>query len=157
MNTELIQGAFIELVKPTAQYYELSPHLPGYEYDALAAPGVTFDHTPIDRPPTTLKAGDIVRETGQFTVGIVVELGQGTATVNEYAEIIADVINVAAYNEGSRLTASNTEISDWWEFYFSGVDCKIRLTKPVDIRPGYKDGAHWRVPVVASYEAETII
>lgn len=155
MNTDLIQGAFIELIKPTAQYYDLTPHLPGYDYDQVTVPGVIFDHTPIDRPPTTLKAGDIIRETGQFTVGVVVARGTGTEAVGEYASIIADVIATAAYDRGAKLTSANTLISDWWDYYFSEVDTEIQLTKPVDIRPGYKDGAHWRVPVVASYEAKS--
>ncbi len=138
MNPELVQDALIDAVKTTAQARSLTPHLPGYEYEAITAPGVIIDFTPIDRPGEYL-SGVTKYETGQFTVGVVVTQGQGTSAAYGHANALASALNTAAYDQGATIS-------------FSGGT--IRLTKPVDIRPGYIDGAHWRVPVVASYEAK---
>lgn len=153
MNPQLIQNALVELIKPTAEYYSLTPHLPGYEYERVTTPGIIIDFTPIDRPNVTLKGGEITREEGQFTVAVVVEQGQGTSTAYARAHNIATALNEAAYNGGAKLNADNDLVAEWWDFFFAGVDVNIQLSKPADVRPGYPDGSNWRVPVVASYIA----
>lgn len=139
MNPDLIQQALIDAIKTTAQSRGLTPHLPGYEYEAVTTPGIVIDFTPIDRPNVTLKGGEIDREEGQITIAVVVEQGEGTNGAHAHANALAAALNTAAFNAGANLT-------------FTGGG-KIQLSKPADIRPGYPDGSHWRVPVVASYIA----
>lgn len=134
MNPESIQAALIGAAKSTAEARGLAPVLPGYEYPTMPVPCVVFDYVPTNRPAVTLKGGEILREDGIFSASIVVEQGEGTAAAHGHAAAIA-----AVYPEATRLA-------------FTGG--RIAIMAPADIRQGYPDGSHWRVPVVVNYRAD---
>lgn len=137
MNPDDIQDGLIDACKAVAQARGLTPVLPGVKYEEVPRPGIVFDYVPTDRPNVTLK-GDVLREIGTFSAAITVTIGASTTSAaHGHATAIAAALQAAGF-AGPKITITG------------GL---IHLSKPVDIRPGYPDGAAWRVPVVARYEA----
>lgn len=86
-----------------------------------------------ERQGGTLKGNEVLRETGQFNVVVVVEKGGGEDAALDYADDIA-----AEFPEGQRIAITGGEIV---------------ITRPADIRGGYPTDADYRVPVIVRYRA----
>lgn len=87
-----------------------------------------------------LDAGEVEREFGRMSVSVVAHADKdpttgvgGEGPANDHADDIAGL-----FPEGLVLPITGGEIT---------------ITKPADIRGGYRDDADWRVPVIIEYDA----
>ena len=83
----------------------------------------------------TLKGDEVLSETGQFNVIVVIDQNAkgGENSALDYADAVA-----ALFPEGHRMAITGGEIV---------------ITRPADIRGGYPDDADYRVPVTVRYRA----
>ena len=86
-----------------------------------------------EREGGTLKGDEVLSETGQFNVIVVVDQGTGEDAALDYADAVA-----ALFPEGYRIPITGGEII---------------ITRPADVRGGYPDDADYRVPVIVRYRA----
>ena len=105
---------------------------PNVDY-AGARPYFAVSTETIEREGGTLKGDEVLSETGQFNVVIVVDQGGGEDDALDFADAVA-----ALFPEGHRIPITGGEII---------------ITRPADIRGGYPDDADYRVPVIVRYRA----
>ena len=86
-----------------------------------------------EREGGTLKGDEVLSETGQFNVIVVVDQGTGEDAALDFADAVAEL-----FPEGHRIPITGGEII---------------ITRPADIRGGYPDDADYRVPVIVRYRA----
>ena len=95
-------------------------------------PFIAVDFVRIARTDPTIKGGHTISQ-GRLMMSVVVQVNTSTATANGYAETLAALFPFAS--------------SIW-----AGA-VRIDITKPADIREGYRSGSEWRVPVLVDYRA----
>jgi len=130
MNTKDIRNA----LKSRLAFGSIGPGVawPNVEYGA-GRPYFATSFTGVVREGGTLKGGEVLVETGQFTPVVVVDQGEGEDSAADYADAVA-----ALFPEGLRLPISGGEVT---------------VTRPADIRGGYQTDIDYRMPVAIFYEA----
>lgn len=87
-----------------------------------------------ERTGSSIK-GDTIREQGRMAITVVTEADKGEDDANDFADTLADLFPLA--------------------FRIPIPGGLITIFQPTEIRPGYRDGPDWRVPVIVKYRAIT--
>lgn len=95
-------------------------------------PFIAVDFVRIARTDPTIKGGHTISQ-GRLVMAVVVQINSSTETANGHADALAALFPFAS--------------SIW-----AGA-VRIDITKPADIREGYRSGSEWRVPVLVDYRA----
>lgn len=95
-------------------------------------PFLAVDIVRIARTDPTIKGGHTISQ-GRLVMTVVVPINTSTAVANGHADTLA-----ALFPFASSLWTGTT---------------RIDITKPADIREGYRTDGEWRVPVLVDYRA----
>lgn len=98
---------------------------------------------PASRTGGTLKGNEVVREIGSYVINVVVDVDLDQST-SEFLDLGEDQANDYADNLKDLFPEGKVMQIDGGN---------VVVTKPPDIRAGFRDGALWKVPVAINYTA----
>lgn len=130
MDKKDIHNAIKARINAAALGYSIA--WPNVDHDGTV-PRLEITFPAADRFGGTLKGAEITREIGTVLINAIAAGGAGEDAAADMVDAV-----VALFPEGLRLSITGG---------------KVVITKPADIRGGYPDGGHWRLPVVVQYEA----
>jgi len=130
MNTTEIRNA---LKARLAQGVTIDAAFPNVSRSSGGLPYLQTSFASIDRSGDAVKAGDILEETGQFNIVVVVEQDTGEDVALDFADMIADL-----FPQGLVIPTATGSVA---------------ITAPTIIRNGFPTDRDYRVPTSTRYHA----